>query len=90
MRPRISHREPVTLAPVNTHKVDVGDIVFVKVKGRIYTHLVHATRHDEVLIGNARGHINGWAKRHNVFGIVTHISGKEIASAREKVLVNET
>lgn len=85
MRPKIKHRQPVTLAPVDTDKVEPGDIVLVKVKGRIYTHLVHASKMDAVLIGNNHGHINGWARRSNIYGIVTHVDGVEISSSREKV-----
>lgn len=86
MTPIIKHRQPITIAPVDTHKVTEGDIVLVKVKGRIYTHLVHATNMDRVLIGNNHGRVNGWAARRNIFGIVTHVDGRERASAREKVL----
>jgi len=86
MRPLIKHREPITLAPVDTDKVREGDIVLCKVKGRIFTHLVLATKIDEVLIGNNHGHINGWAKRHNIYGIVTHVDGVERPGVKEKVL----
>lgn len=41
-------------------------IVFCKVKGRYYTHLVKAKGDRGVLIGNNHGRINGWTK--SVFG----------------------
>ncbi len=85
MVPRIHSRQPITLAPVDGEKVNVNDIVVAKVKGRYYTHLVVATRTGEVCIGNNHGHINGWAKRHNIYAIVTHVDGREITSSREKV-----
>ena len=42
----------------------LGDIVFCKVKGRYYTHLVRAKGDRGVLIGNNHGKINGWTKAH--------------------------
>lgn len=47
-----------------------GDIVLVKVTGKIRLHLVKAVAHDKVLIGNNHGRINGWASVSNVFGKV--------------------
>jgi hypothetical protein len=85
MTPIIKHRQPVTLEPVDTDKLEKGDIVLVKVRGAVYTHLVLATRGDEVQIGNNHGHVNGWTKRSNVFGIVTEIDGVARSGAREKV-----
>ena len=50
----------------------VGDIVYCKVKGNYYTHLVKATNSKRgVLIGNNRGGINGWTKA--VYGKVVKI-----------------
>lgn len=40
----------------------MGDIVFCKVKGRYYTHLVKAKGDRGVLIGNNHGRINGWTE----------------------------
>lgn len=85
MKPRIHHRQPITLAPAQVDKIEEGDIVMVKVKGRIFTHLVKATNVDQVLIGNNHGHINGWAARRNIYGIVTHVDGVEIKSSRDKI-----
>lgn len=86
MVPLIRSKQPVTLAPVDVDKVQTGDIVLCKVKGRIYTHLVHGTRVDGLLIGNNKGHINGWASRNNIYGIVTHIDGVERSSAKGKTI----
>lgn len=85
MTPKIKSRQPVTLSPVDVDKVGPGDIVLVKVKGRYYTHIVVASDVDKVLIANNHGHVNGWAKRHNIYGIITHIDGREIPSALRKV-----
>ena len=66
MTPLIKSGQKHVLSPVTLDKVEVGDIVFCKVKGRYYTHLVRG-----VLIGNNHGKINGWTK--SVFGKVTKI-----------------
>ena len=53
-------------------EVEEGDIVYCKVKGNFYTHLVKAKNSDKgLLIGNNRGGINGWTK--NVYGKVVEI-----------------
>lgn len=68
MTPLIKSGQEHVLSPINLSDVEVGDIVFCKVKGRYYTHLVKAKG---VLIGNNHGKINGWTK--SVFGKVTKI-----------------
>ena len=42
MVPIIGHRQPVRIAPATWETVAKGDIVFCKVRGRYYTHLVKA------------------------------------------------
>ena len=82
MTPLIKSGQEHVLSPINLSDVEVGDIVFckvkgryythlVKVKGRYYTHLVKAKGDRGVLIGNNHGKINGWTK--SVFGKVTKI-----------------
>jgi hypothetical protein len=85
MVPLIRHRQPVTLMPVDTDKLERGDMVFVKVRGRVYTHKVTALRKGQVQIGNNHGGINGWTKRSNVFGIVTAVDGVAVGGAVDKV-----
>lgn len=85
MTPLIKHRQPVTLEPVISTKLEKGDIVFVKVNGRYYTHKITALKKGQVQIGNNHGHINGWTKLENVYGIVTSIDGREIGGAKNKV-----
>jgi hypothetical protein len=51
----------------------VGDIVLCKVMGREYLHLINAVRPDRFQIANAKGHINGWTNRTNIFGKCTRI-----------------
>lgn len=68
MTPLIKSGQEHVLSPINLSDVEVGDIVFCKVKG---THLVKAKGDRGVLIGNNHGKINGWTK--SVFGKVTKI-----------------
>ena len=49
-------------------ELKVGDIVLVKVKGRVYLHLIKALRGDQYLIGNNKGRINGWVSRQAIYG----------------------
>jgi hypothetical protein len=72
MTPLLESRQPVELTPTTWEKVSVGDIVYCKVKGNYYTHLVKAKDEKRgVQIGNNHGNINGWTK--NVYGKVTKI-----------------
>jgi hypothetical protein len=72
MTPILQSRQPVELTPITWDKVDIGDIVYCKVKGKYYTHLVIAKNEKRgVQIGNNHGYVNGWTK--NVYGKVTKI-----------------
>jgi SOS-response transcriptional repressor LexA len=76
MQPRINSGDLVTVSP-DTSSVSEGDIVFCKVKGNYYVHLVKSekTEGDKklFLIGNNKGGINGWVTRNGIFGKVTEI-----------------
>lgn len=85
MVPLIASKQPVVIEPVDTSKLERGDIVYVKVRGNVYTHLVTALRKGEAQIGNNHGRINGWTKLENVYGIVTMIDGRIVSGARAKV-----
>jgi len=71
MTPLLKSRQPVRIAPVTIDEVDVGDIVYCKVRGNCYTHLVKAKSSRGCLIGNNHGRINGWTKQ--VYGKVIEI-----------------
>ena len=72
MLPILRSRQPVVLKPVDWQDCKEGDIVFCKVRGNCFTHLVKGKNDKRgLLIGNNRGHLNGWTK--NVYGIVTEI-----------------
>lgn len=73
MVPLIHSGQKHKLSPITDWSiVKVGDIVYCKVRGNYYTHLVKAINQDRgCLIGNNKGGTNGWTK--NIFGIVTEI-----------------
>jgi len=72
MTPILKSRQPVKLAPATWESVKVGDIVFCKVKGYYYTHIVKGISEKRgCLVGNNHGYTNGWTK--NVFGKVIEI-----------------
>ncbi len=73
MTGKVNHRELVTLEPCDADSLKVGDIVLVKVKGRVYLHLIKARAKGRFLIGNNRGGTNGWVGKNSIFGITTQI-----------------
>jgi len=67
MTPRIKSRQLVIIEPCKIADVKQDDVVFCKVKGNYYLHLVKKVGDDgRILIGNNHGRINGWTKL--VFG----------------------
>jgi hypothetical protein len=69
MLPLIHSGQEHILEPVSWEACEVGDIVYCKVKGHYFTHLVKAKSIVKgLLIGNNKGGINGWTKQ--VFGKV--------------------
>lgn len=72
MVPLIKSGQEHELTPTCWLICEKGDIVYCKVKGNYYTHLVLAKNLDKGLqIGNNKGRINGWTKA--VYGKVTKI-----------------
>lgn len=72
MVPLIKSGQEHVLSPITWEECNVDDIVYCKVKGRFYTHLVKAKNSERgLLIGNNRGNTNGWTKL--VYGKVTEI-----------------
>ena len=72
MVPLINSGQDHLLAPVKIEDVEVGDIVYCKVRGNFYTHLVKAIDPKKgCQIGNNKGNINGWTKQ--VYGKVTEV-----------------
>jgi hypothetical protein len=72
MVPLIYSKQKHILAPITWEECEIGDIVYCKVHGNFYTHLVKGKNMDRgLLIGNNRGGINGWTK--NVYGKVIEV-----------------
>lgn len=69
--PLIKSGQVHKLAPAKLEEVSVGDIVYCKVRGHFYTHLVKAKGDKGCFIGNNRGGNNGWTKQ--IFGKVVEI-----------------
>ncbi len=67
MSPRIKSGQLITLSPdlTNLHK---GDVVFCKVKGRYFVHLLSAIQGDRYQISNNSGHVNGWIGKNSIYG----------------------
>ena len=58
MSPIIKSGQEHKLAPIKLEEVEIGDIVYCKVKGHFYTHLVKGKGNRGLLIGNNKGGIN--------------------------------
>lgn len=69
MEPRISSGQKVTV--VSGLQIAVDDVVFCRISGRYYVHLVKAIQGNRFLIGNNHGRINGWTSQ--VFGKVIKV-----------------
>lgn len=66
MMPLIKSGSIVHLTKQDSYKK--GDVVLCKVRGNIYVHKIYGVSNSKgYLIGNNKGHINGWT--HNVYGI---------------------
>lgn len=67
MNPLIKSGQEFRLVPAKWEDVKVDDIVFCKVNGNFYYHLVKAKDDNKgCQIGNYKGFINGWTKQ--IFG----------------------
>jgi hypothetical protein len=72
MVPLIRSGQDHKIAPVKWEDCEEGDIVYCKVKGNFYTHLVKAKNNEKgLLIGSNRVNINGWTKQ--VYGKVIQV-----------------
>ena len=71
MTPLIKSGQKHKLAPCKLEDVEVGDIVYCKVAGRYYTHLITAKGQRGLQISNNHGYVNGWTK--HVYGKVIEV-----------------
>jgi len=72
MKPKINSGDLITVTP-EIGELSVGDIVFCKVKGNHYVHLIKAKDKSRYQIGNNRGGINGWVGENSIFGKVIQV-----------------
>ena len=68
MEPLIASGQAVTVEPIVSDPIRVGDVVLCRVRGHHYLHLVKAIQGDRYLIGNNRGGLNGWINRRAIYG----------------------
>lgn len=73
MEPRIASGQLVTVGPVDlSTQLAVGDVVLCTLHYVDYLHEIKAVRSEQsglrYLIGNMRGHTNGWALRNEIHG----------------------
>lgn len=73
MTGKVNHRDLVTVEPCDPGALKAGDIVLVRVRGRVYLHLIKAINGRRFLIGNNRGGINGWVGPNSIFGVAIRI-----------------
>lgn len=74
MHPKVRDKAHVTVAPREAGDLRVGDIVLVRVRGRVYLHLIKAIDGERFLIGNNHGRVNGWVGPHAIYGIAVAIA----------------
>ena len=69
MTPLVVSKEVVIVAPVEENtELSKGDIVLVKVKKKVYLHLINKVAHHQYQIGSNKGRINGWVAREAIYG----------------------
>ncbi len=74
MKGKIESGQLCEVAPT-TDNLGEGDIVLVKVKGRVYLHLITAiSKSGTFLISNNKGYNNGWVERTAIFGKLVSIT----------------
>lgn len=75
MTPKIDSGDQVVLKKITHQAVRVGDIVYAKVKGNYYLHLLSAIdeTNDRYQISNNHGYVNGWISGDKIFGICVQV-----------------
>lgn len=85
MTGKINSGDQVIVKNVPVYAIRVGDIVYAKVKGNYYLHLLSAI--DETnyryQISNNHGHVNGWVGPDHIYGLCVQIKDKVIVSDEE-------
>lgn len=68
MSPLIESGQLCTVEPVDPDTLEQGDIVLCRIRGKSYLHLVLNIHDGKFMIGNNRGHVNGWVDGKMIFG----------------------
>lgn len=82
MTPKIQSGDQVTVKQVPIKAYRVGDIVYAKVKGNYYLHLLSATDDYKSItryqISNNHGYVNGWISEFNLYGLCVKVGEKTL------------
>lgn len=73
MTGKVESGDRVVLFPI-INPPEKDDIVLVKVKGKVYLHLVKAVQGKRFQIGNNRGGVNGWVGIGAIYGKAVSIT----------------
>ena len=68
MHPRVKDGQTVIIEPCKTEDLKVDQVVLVSVRGRTFLHLIKAIDGKRFLIGNQKGHVNGWVGHNRIHG----------------------
>lgn len=68
MHPRVKDGDTVSVEPCKLEDLKADQVVLVSVRGHDYLHLIKAVDGKRFLIGNQRGHINGWVGFNRIHG----------------------
>lgn len=85
MTPRIDSGDQVVVKKIDPKLLEVGDIVYAKVKGSYYLHLLSSIdeSQDRYQISNNHGHVNGWVTSDKVYGVCVQVKENIILSDQE-------
>jgi len=83
MTPRIKSGDKVTVKRVHPSIFRKGDMVYCKVKGSYFLHLITAIKGDQYQISNNHGHVNGWITNKSIFGLCVAVEDQEIISYQD-------
>lgn len=73
MTPKIKSGQLITISP-DVSELHKGDVVFCKVKGKYFVHLLSAIQGERYQISNNHNHVNGWIGKNAMFGKVIKVS----------------